>query len=211
MEHGWCEASGGSGGRAGEEAGGRMSASRPRSCRTPSAAASLPRRPPSPVPCSCTSSPLWQHRVCTAAGLPGPASAPGQPAQARPAKAQRAQVPRLAQRTQTEPTGYLRRSGSRGQKTWAHYMTTGLGGGLVVACHVSCGASHHDRRHLRFAGGDARSALPCRAPIGSHPPAIREAAAWLCARRDSYRPRPRRWAGGRRSCYPGSPAARSRL
>jgi len=69
---------------------------------------------------------------------------------------------------------------------------------LGVACHVSCGASHHDRRHLRFAGGDARSGLPCRAPIGSRPPAIREAAAWLCARRDSYRPRPRRWAGGRR-------------
>jgi hypothetical protein len=60
-----------------------------------------------------------------------PISAHDQPAQARPAKARRAQAPRLAQRTQTGPAGCPRRGGSRGRKTWAHDMTTGLGGGWV--------------------------------------------------------------------------------
>ena len=171
-------------------------------------AASLPRCPPSPVPCSCTSSPPWQHRVCTAAGLPDPASAPSQPGQARPAKAQ---VPRPAQPTQTEPTGVSPQKRQPRPQDLGSLHDHRSGRWLGVECHVSGGACRHGCRHLRVAGGDGRCALPCRPPTGSPPPALWQTAAWLWARRDSYRPRPRRCARGRHSCHPGPPATRSRL
>lgn len=109
--------------------------------------------------------------------------APGQPAQARPAKAQRAQAPRPAQPTQTEPTGVSTQKRQPRPQDLGSLHDHRSGRWLGVECHVSGGACRHGRRHLRVAGGDARSALPCRAPTGSPPPAIWQAAASLARTR----------------------------